>query len=203
MVCVLGSSGSPQNAAVFLQADAALAVRPLHPQMCSMVAGPGTTTCTTAGVTNMAGGRGDGDSPGGGLDGSLDGSRDGGWQPLLAESTDGPVALAERLDSLPCSLALRRDDAVSLTQLVLEARHLVQRLRTAVAFWACQALTLSALGMLSSLLLLPPPLPAGHLVWLACVQVSGGRGGGEGREEDRDRGRGTVSGVVECSDSRA
>ncbi|KAF0301197.1 Transmembrane protein 94 [Amphibalanus amphitrite] len=144
VVCVLGSSGSPQNAGVFLQADAALAVRPLHPQLCSMM--PEPVTARTA-------------RPG--------------RQPLLPPSlsTDGPVALAERLDSLPCALTLRRDDAVSLTQLVLEARHLVQRLRTAVTFWACQAITVAALAVLSSVLLLPPPLPAGHLLWITCVQL--------------------------------
>ncbi|XP_043232091.1 transmembrane protein 94-like [Amphibalanus amphitrite] len=166
VVCVLGSSGSPQNAGVFLQADAALAVRPLHPQLCSMMPEPGCPsgdphTATGADTTAAGGGQGDG------ADGEA------GRQPLLPPSlsTDGPVALAERLDSLPCALTLRRDDAVSLTQLVLEARHLVQRLRTAVTFWACQAITLAALAVLSSVLLLPPPLPAGHLLWITCVQL--------------------------------
>ena len=164
VVCVLGSSGSPQNAGVFLQADAALAVRPLHPQLCSMVSDPGAASAGTAangadGATGTACHGGQGDAA---------------HQPLLPQSpaADGPVALAERLDSLACSLVLRRDDAVSLTQLVLEARHLVQRLRTAVIFWACQVVTLAALGVLSALLLLPPPLPAGHLLWITCVQVS-------------------------------
>ncbi|XP_037076312.1 transmembrane protein 94-like [Pollicipes pollicipes] len=148
VVCVLGSSGNAQNAAVFVQADAALAVRPLHPQLCSQRPPPDAEDAAR-GVADCRRPLLDGRSSAGG----------------------GPVALAERLDSLACSLTLRRDDSVSLTQLVLEARHLVQRLRTAVAFWTCQAVALAGLALLSAALLLPPPLPPGHLLWLAWVQV--------------------------------
>lgn len=77
-----------------------------------------------------------------------------------------PTNLARHLISLPCSLSLRREDPFSLYRLVMEARSFMNNLRNSLQFLLCCSLSLSIVQLFASMLLLPPLLTSGQVVWL-------------------------------------
>ncbi|KAJ8664808.1 hypothetical protein QAD02_006470 [Eretmocerus hayati] len=132
VVCVLGSSANSDNMPIFMQADAAVAVEPLYPQVCQRV-------------------------------------------PVLAptkpEDGPSPIELSRSLNSIACSLSVRREDPIAIYHLVMEARHYMRCVWNGVQFWLCCGVTLSLCQALSALLLLPPIFSVTHVLWLSVLIV--------------------------------
>ena len=64
-----------------------------------------------------------------------------------------------------------RFDHVVIQCLTFQARRLCSGLRNCFSFMLSCQLVLSAVVLLSSCLLLPPPLTGLHLLWLSCLTV--------------------------------
>ena len=79
-----------------------------------------------------------------------------------------PTELAKQLNSLPCCLAMHREDNISLSRLIMEARHYMINIRNSLQFFLCCCLSLSLAQVITSLLLLPALLSPGHVLWLVC-----------------------------------
>ncbi|XP_044272389.1 transmembrane protein 94 isoform X2 [Tribolium madens] len=130
IVCIMGSSANCENAGIFMQADASIAVDPLFPQMCQKV-------------------------------------------PVYQKPKTGvsPLDLSRDLNSIACSLCLKREDPISFYHLVMEARHFVTILWSAVQFWVSCCVILSVMQLVSVLVMLPPVLTTGQILWLTCLVV--------------------------------
>ncbi|XP_012258439.1 transmembrane protein 94 isoform X3 [Athalia rosae] len=132
VVCVLGSSANAENMPIFMQADAAVAVEPLYPQVCQKV-------------------------------------------PVMTAPREdygpSPVDLSRALNSISCSLSIRREDPVALYHLVMEARHYMQCVWNSVQFWICCVVTASLAQLLSGFLMLPPLFSIGQVMWLSCLII--------------------------------
>ncbi|EZA54621.1 transmembrane protein 94 isoform X2 [Ooceraea biroi] len=132
VVCVLGSSANAENMPIFMQADAGVAVEPLHPQVCQKV-------------------------------------------PVLVPTTESqgisPVDLSRALNSVACSLSVKREDPVAIFHLIMEARHYMRSLWNCVQFWLCCTITLSFTQALSAFLLLPPLFSVDQVIWLCCFII--------------------------------
>lgn len=88
---------------------------------------------------------------------------------LISNDFISPTELAKQLNSLACSLTLHREDPVSLSRLIMEARHYMINVRNSLQFFLCCCLSLSLAQLLTSLLFLPPLLSTGHVLWLVFV----------------------------------
>ncbi|XP_033214958.1 transmembrane protein 94 isoform X2 [Belonocnema kinseyi] len=132
VVCVLGSSANAENMPIFMQADAAVAVEPLYPQVCQRV-------------------------------------------PVLISTKEeqgpSPIDLSRSLNSVACSLSVRREDPIAIFHLVMEARHYMKCLWNCVQFWLGCVVTLSAAQAFSGFLLLPPLFSVGQVLWLTCLII--------------------------------
>ncbi|XP_047352774.1 transmembrane protein 94 isoform X3 [Vespa velutina] len=132
VVCVLGSSANAENMSIFMQADAAVAVEPLYPQVCQKI-------------------------------------------PVLAQTRPdqgpSPVDLSRTLNSIACSLSVKREDPITIFHLIMEARHYMKCLWNCVQFWLCCTVTLSFAQAISAILLLPPLLSVYQIVWLSCLII--------------------------------
>lgn len=84
----------------------------------------------------------------------------------LSESFMSPTQIAKQLISLPSSLSLHRQDPLSLHRLIMEARNFMNNTRNSLQFLLCCCLSLSLVQLLSSVLMLPPLLTSGHVLWL-------------------------------------
>ncbi|XP_048256879.1 transmembrane protein 94-like [Haliotis rufescens] len=87
------------------------------------------------------------------------------------EDKPTPMQIASALISMPCPLSFRRDDNVSLVQLIAEARHFTQAMRNCFYLMLCFHLSLTLTQVLASILLLPPTLDTRHLLWLLLVVI--------------------------------
>ncbi|XP_058796297.1 transmembrane protein 94 isoform X3 [Phymastichus coffea] len=132
VVCVLGSSANAENMPIFMQADAAVAVEPLYPQVCQR-------------VPVLA--------------------------PVRPEEGLSPIELSRSLNSVSCSLSVRREDPIAIYHLVMEARRYMKCLWNCVQFWLCCMVTLSLVQAVSAFLLLPPLFSVGQVLWLTCLIV--------------------------------
>ncbi|XP_044020998.1 transmembrane protein 94 isoform X3 [Aphidius gifuensis] len=132
VVCVLGSSANAENMAIFMQADASVAVEPLYPQVCQKV-------------------------------------------PVIIDTKDeqgpSPIDLSRSLNSIACSLSVKREDSIALFHFVMEARDYMKCLTNCVQFWLCCNVTLSFTQLLSCFLLLPPIFTVGQILWLTCLII--------------------------------
>ncbi|XP_011498921.1 PREDICTED: uncharacterized protein KIAA0195 isoform X1 [Ceratosolen solmsi marchali] len=132
VVCVLGSSANSDNMPIFMQADAAVAVEPLYPQVCQK-------------VPVLA--------------------------PIRAEEGPSPIDLSRNLNSIACSLSVKREDPIAIYHLIMEARHYMKCLWNCVQFWLCCLVTLAFVQALSAFLLLPPLFSVGQVLWLSFLIV--------------------------------
>ncbi|XP_051174017.1 transmembrane protein 94 isoform X2 [Leptopilina boulardi] len=132
VVCVLGSAANAENMPIFMQADAAVAVEPLYPQVCQRV-------------------------------------------PVLISTKEeqgpSPIDLSRSLNSIACSLSVRREDPIAIFHLVMEARHYMKCLWNCVQFWLGCVVTLAAVQAISGFLLLPPLFSIGQVLWLTCLII--------------------------------
>ncbi|XP_015590634.1 transmembrane protein 94 isoform X3 [Cephus cinctus] len=132
VVCVLGSSANAENMSIFMQADAAVAVEPLYPQVCQRV-------------------------------------------PVLIPTREdqgpSPVDLSRVLNSVACSLSVKREDPIAIFHLIMEARHYMKCVWNCVQFWLCCVVSLSFAQALSGFLMLPPLFSVGQVMWLSCLII--------------------------------
>ncbi|XP_017094956.2 transmembrane protein 94 isoform X1 [Drosophila bipectinata] len=171
IVVCLGSSASNANADIFLQADCSIAVEPLYPQVCQDV-----DAYTEANIQHnklmwqrqrQAGKSGKAAAD----DEEL---LEGGLQGCAMQTpahTISPLYLSRLLNSLPCSIAVCRDDPLSLVAIIELSRRFSLGLWNCIQYWACCAGSISILNVLCACLSLPPLLPPLLVIYLMCVPV--------------------------------
>lgn len=131
IVCIMGSSSNSENAGIFMQADASIAVEPLYPQVCQKISSY--------------------QKPKNGFKSPLDLSRD--------------------LNSVACSLCIKREDPNSIYLLLIESRHFVTTLWNVVQFWMSCLIALSLMQLIAIILNLPSIFTPGQLLWICCIVV--------------------------------
>ncbi|XP_031353618.1 transmembrane protein 94 isoform X2 [Photinus pyralis] len=82
-----------------------------------------------------------------------------------------PVDLSRTLNSVACSLSIRREDHLSIIYLIVEARHYMALMWNTVQFWLCACLSLSAMQLVAMLVTLPPLLTSGQVVWVTVFLI--------------------------------
>ncbi|XP_043281137.1 transmembrane protein 94 isoform X2 [Venturia canescens] len=132
VVCVLGSSANAENMPIFMQADAAIGVEPLYPQVCQKVPV---------------------------------------LKPIKEDQGPTPVDLSRALNSITCSLSVKREDPIAIYYLVMEARDYMKCLWNCVQFWLCCVVTVSFAQAISGFLLLPPLFSVSQVMWLCCLII--------------------------------
>ncbi|CAL7933065.1 unnamed protein product [Xylocopa violacea] len=95
--------------------------------------------------------------------------------PVLTPTTEdqglSPVDLSRALNSIACSLSVRREDPIAIFHLIMEARHYMTCLWNCVQFWLCCTVTLSFTQAVSCFLLLPPLFSVDQILWLCCLII--------------------------------
>ncbi|XP_072762979.1 transmembrane protein 94 isoform X2 [Anoplolepis gracilipes] len=95
--------------------------------------------------------------------------------PVLVSTTEdqgiSPVDLSRTLNSVACSLSVRREDPVAIFHLIMEARHYMKNLWNCMQFWLCCSVTLAFTQTLSAFLLLPPLFSIDQILWLCCLII--------------------------------
>ncbi|CAG5101385.1 Similar to Tmem94: Transmembrane protein 94 (Mus musculus) [Cotesia congregata] len=95
--------------------------------------------------------------------------------PVMVNTNDeqgpSPIDLSRALNSIACSLCVKREDPIALFHLVMEARDYMRCLWNCVQFWLCCIVTLSFTQALSVLLLLPPLFSISQVIWLICLII--------------------------------
>ncbi|KAK0168024.1 hypothetical protein PV327_001865 [Microctonus hyperodae] len=95
--------------------------------------------------------------------------------PVMVNTNDdqgqSPVELSRALNSIACSLSVKREDPIALFHLVMEARDYMKCLWNCIQFWLCCVVTLSFAQALSIFMLLPPLLSVGQVMWLICLII--------------------------------
>ncbi|KAJ8928345.1 hypothetical protein NQ314_019075 [Rhamnusium bicolor] len=83
----------------------------------------------------------------------------------------GPTDISRELNSIPCSLSVRREDPISIYHLIMEARHFVATLWSSVQFWLSCCVCLSLMQVLATLFMMPGLLTTGQVLWFVCIVV--------------------------------
>lgn len=120
--------------------------------------------------------------------------------PIRPDEGISPIELSRSLNSVACSLSVRREDPIAIYHLVMEviihllelkkkkknflrklyfihvnlfskARRYMKCLWNCVQFWLCCMVTLSLVQAISAFLLLPPLFNVGQVLWLTCLIV--------------------------------
>lgn len=86
-------------------------------------------------------------------------------------STLTPTHLSRLLNSIPCSLSFKRDEPLSIFHLIMEARHYMTLLWSAVQFLLGCCVCLAFTQLLAAFFLLPPLYTPGQVLWLVCFIV--------------------------------
>ncbi|XP_030383039.1 transmembrane protein 94 isoform X2 [Scaptodrosophila lebanonensis] len=181
IVVCLGSSANSSNAEIFLQADCSIAVEPLHPQVCQDVAAFTEKNIHNNKVHLQRRMQQSDKIP------PTAAPPDDTWasQELLESGlfssdaramqspahTISPIYLSRLLNSLPCSIAVCRDDPLSLVAIIELSRRFSLGLWNCIQYWACCAGAISILNVLCACLTLPPLLTPLVVIYLMCVPV--------------------------------
>ncbi|CAG8755707.1 20063_t:CDS:10, partial [Dentiscutata erythropus] len=81
-----------------------------------------------------------------------------------------PIALGAAFAALPCGLFMHYDTSLyALTDVIREARRLINGLRMGIAFLIGTYLSMSLIILLSYCLCLPPVFTGYHILWITCV----------------------------------
>ncbi|CAK9816936.1 Transmembrane protein 94 [Anthophora quadrimaculata] len=95
--------------------------------------------------------------------------------PVLTPTTENqgpsPVDLSRALNSVACSLSVKREDPIAIFHLIMEARHYMTCLWNCVQFWLCCTITLSFTQAVSGFFLLPPLFSVDQVLWLCCLII--------------------------------
>ncbi|XP_045428145.1 transmembrane protein 94 isoform X9 [Pipistrellus kuhlii] len=88
----------------------------------------------------------------------------------MAQASEGlsPLQLSGQLNSLPCSLAFRQEETISIIRLIEQARHATYGIRKCFLFLLQCQLSLVVIQFLSCLVQLPPLLSTTDILWLSC-----------------------------------
>ncbi|OXA57950.1 hypothetical protein Fcan01_07407 [Folsomia candida] len=96
-------------------------------------------------------------------------------RPTFVEPKNGcasPTDIAMLLTSLPCALSLKRKDCSLFYDLIAQARHFMNKcVRNAIQFWICCNCSVTFLGLLALLMLLPPLFSLSDSIWLSCIII--------------------------------
>ena len=82
-----------------------------------------------------------------------------------------PVAVSQLLNSVASSLSFRMEDEISIFHLILESRHFNLSLWNAMQFWTCALIFVSGCVFSSQLLMLPPLLTPGQILYVCLVFI--------------------------------
>lgn len=83
-----------------------------------------------------------------------------------------PTDVSMLLSSLPCSLALKRSDPISFYHLIAHSRHYMNNcIRNSIQFWLCCQVSVTLLGLISLLMLIPPLFTIADTMWLSCCVI--------------------------------
>ncbi|XP_076621551.1 transmembrane protein 94-like protein l(2)k05819 isoform X4 [Colletes latitarsis] len=91
--------------------------------------------------------------------------------PTREDQGPSPVDLSRALNSIACSLSVKREDPIAIFHLIMEARHYMKCLWNCVQFWLCCTVTLSFTQAVSGFLLLPPLFSVDQVLWLSCLII--------------------------------
>uniref|UniRef100_A0A1I8Q6P6 Transmembrane protein 94 n=1 Tax=Stomoxys calcitrans TaxID=35570 RepID=A0A1I8Q6P6_STOCA len=181
IVVCLGSSASNANAEIFLQADCSIAVEPLYPQVCQDI-----EAYTEANIINnklrakkkklsASESMQLPDEPCAAeelLESGQYGGCSANARPMQSPgNTVSPIYLSRLLNSLPCSISVRREDPLSLVAIIELSRRFSSGLWNCIQFWACCAGSLSLINMLSACLNLRPILTPLMVIYLMSIPV--------------------------------
>lgn len=86
-------------------------------------------------------------------------------------STVSPIYLSRQLNAIPCSIAICRDDSISILALIELSRRFSNGLWSCIQFWACCGCTLAIVNTACACLALPPVLTPFSVVYLMGVIV--------------------------------
>lgn len=90
------------------------------------------------------------------------------FKPITNKNSISPMKLSKLLNSIPCSLAFKRDEPLSIFHLIMEARHYMTLLWSCVQFFLGCCVCLSFTQLLATFLLLPPLFTIGQILWFVC-----------------------------------
>ncbi|XP_023294328.2 transmembrane protein 94 isoform X5 [Lucilia cuprina] len=179
IVVCLGSSASNSNAEIFLQADCSIAVEPLYPQVCQDI-----EAYTEANIINnkLRIKRKSVASPSCELQEEFAaeelletgqyGATSGNARPMQCPgNTISPIYLSRILNSLPCSISVKREDPLSLVAIIELSRRFSSGLWNCIQFWACCGGALSLINILSACLSLRPLLTPLMVIYIMCIPV--------------------------------
>ncbi|XP_025836473.1 transmembrane protein 94-like [Agrilus planipennis] len=82
-----------------------------------------------------------------------------------------PVELSRKLNSISCSLSIKREDPILFPYLIMDARHFMYCFWNCVQLWLCCCATTTCLQIAAALFMLPPILTPGQVLWLCCVII--------------------------------
>lgn len=83
-----------------------------------------------------------------------------------------PVEVATILSSLACSVVFKREDVTSIYSLIAQARHFMNNCsRNSLQFWLSCQISLTVLGLMGLLFLLPPLFVMSDVIWLSCFVI--------------------------------
>ncbi|XP_032591882.1 transmembrane protein 94 [Drosophila grimshawi] len=171
IVVCLGSSASNDNANIFLQADCSIAVEPLYPQVCQDVDAYTEANIQHNKLHYQQRSKSTTDEPEPFASEQLLESGGAARAMQSPAYTVSPIYLSRLLNSLPCSIAICRDDPLSLVAIIELSRRFSLGLWNSIQFWACCAGSISILNVLCACLSLPPLLTPLLGIYLMCVPV--------------------------------
>ncbi|KAG0245602.1 hypothetical protein BGX31_006961 [Mortierella sp. GBA43] len=98
-----------------------------------------------------------------------------GMEPIRMGSSAGSrsaYSLGAKINSLPCGLTMHSETSLyALTQVIREARRLLNSQRQGVVFMIASFMSISLLLLVSYCFLLPPALTGYHILWLMWIIV--------------------------------
>uniref|UniRef100_A0A182JHX8 Cation-transporting P-type ATPase C-terminal domain-containing protein n=1 Tax=Anopheles atroparvus TaxID=41427 RepID=A0A182JHX8_ANOAO len=151
IVVCLGSSASNSNSEIFLQGDCSIAIEPLYPQVCQEY-----PAYTESNIYNNRAGVAD---------------AHGACRLPDRCATISPIYLSRILNSIACSIAICRDDPISIVAVIELSRRFMAGLWSCVQFWACCGASLAIMNTVTACLSLPPMIVPLHALYLMCVVV--------------------------------
>lgn len=86
-------------------------------------------------------------------------------------STVSPIYISRQLNAIPCSIAMCRDDNISILALIELSRRFSNGLWNCIQFWACCGCTLAIINTVCACLALPPVLTPFSVVYMMGVVV--------------------------------
>ncbi|GAB0089019.1 transmembrane protein 94 [Sergentomyia squamirostris] len=155
IVVCLGSSANATNAEIFLQADCSIGVEPFYPQVCQDFPAYVESNLTTQSTGSYK-------------------SRLAKWLPprqYNKSAVISPVYLSRLLNSLPCSIAISREDPLSIIALVELSRRIMTGMWNCLQFLMCCLCSLAVVNTLSAFVGQSPIFPPLTLIYLIVVII--------------------------------